>query len=542
MQNKWAGQIVQTLVDQGVTYMVFGSGYRLSPVLVAALRHPKVVLNHQVDERGAAYRALGWARATKTAAAVLTTSGTAVANVLPAVTEASLDRVPLLVISADRPLEMLDCGANQTMDQSRLFGLYLRHFHNLSLNEGVTDDAYLAASVSQACRLAQGPLPGPVQINCGWREPLEPDINSDADHLLASCHTISPNYCKANLPKELIELFQKGIQGLILAGSGLSERDAAAILQLAEALGWPVCPDVLSGLRLHSENANLLFYYEDMLQQGLLPPVKHILCFGRSFVSKKLHQWMVDLKPYVCVSVLDEAHRHDVHHRSTHHVRVAPALFCQTLVKDIKIKANASFVKELKKINQNCGHALAETYDISDHLEVAVHRRVIEDLDAESVLFVSNSLAIRYVDRYAPQVKRVIPVAANRGVSGIDGVVSTALGFAEGHHKAMTLLIGDLALLYDLNALQAVASSDIPIRIVVINNNGGGIFSKLPMKQALTEEEFDELYQTPHYSDFQENSAAFHLDYVCVDSLEALGEIYREAQQEEQTLVIEVKV
>lgn len=543
MQQLWAQQLVESLVQQGVTWAVFGSGYRLTPLLVALRQNPHISLHHHMDERGAAFRALGWARATGKPALVVTTSGTAVANLLPAIAEAYLDRVPLIVMTADRPGELLHCGANQAMDQLHIFGHYVKHFVNLSLTESGTTDRYLSSAIAQACRYATMSQPGPVHINCAWREPLEPTAENVARPALQTCQTIEPNYRKMSLPADLVDLFQKNTPGYLLVGSGLSDRDGQAILQLSEALGWPVLPDVLSGLRFHPEHPHLLFFYEELLRNQQLPQVNTVIAFGRRFVSKSIHDWLSQSSVETYVEVVDDGQSFSVGHGATHHFSGPVHLFCQTLAKDIKAKANPQFVAELKKNNQAIGHQWVERYDRSENVcDVSYVRALLAEHSKDRGLFVSNSLPIRLVDRFAPQVKHRIGVAANRGASGIDGILSTALGYAQGLNRPTTLLTGDMAFLYDVNALQAIAQSEVPLCIVVLNNNGGGIFEKLPIKQALSEEDFNFLYQTPHDADLRELAAAFMIDYVAIDQLETFARLYRDVQNEDQTIVMDVSL
>ncbi|OED37699.1 2-succinyl-5-enolpyruvyl-6-hydroxy-3-cyclohexene-1-carboxylic-acid synthase [PVC group bacterium (ex Bugula neritina AB1)] len=541
MQDNWAKQIIQTLVDHSVRFMVFGSGYRLTPLLLKAMEHKEVELRHHLDERGAAYRALGWAKATGQTAAVLTTSGTALANTLPAVIEASMDAIPLLVISADRPLEEMHCGANQTIDQTHLFGSHVRHFLNLSLNEGYTHGDYLNASVAQAFRLTQEPVAGPVHINCAWREPLEPDLKpSDKTDENFSVKEVVSVSKKISLPKDISDLFFGDQMGFIFVGSGISLQDQKAILKLAETLEWPICPDLLSGLRLRPEHSHILFSYQKLLFEDNNFSPKKLLFFGQRFVSKEVHKWVKAQNVETCVYVSPAPYRYDVHNRVTHHVLAKPHLFCQALASSLKKNKDDSSLKKWKKKNRDLEIAVKKEYDKLSNMGISVVRSLLDFSKKERVLFVGNSLAVRYMDRHAPVVKKHISISSNRGASGIDGIVSTALGFAEGHEKPLTLLIGDLSFLYDLNALQHLKDFEKSFCFVVLNNNGGGIFEQLPIRDKVDQETYEKLYQTPHALTFREFAVSFDIDYAQVQTLESFQEIYEQAQIYEQRILIEV--
>lgn len=545
----WGALIVEELRRQGVEHFVIAPGSRSGPLVAAAARGG-VRTAIWIDERGAAFHALGLARASGVPAAVITTSGTAVASLLPAVVEASLDGVPLVLLTADRPPELRDVGANQTIEQRGIFGGYLRWSFDLPCPDDRLPARMALTAADEAVRRALHEA-GPVQLNCPFREPLAPGAvpwergclegtafweTSGIPFTILEPGGDEP---EAATVEELATMLAGATRGLLVTGA-LEPAERVAVLELAEKLGWPWVTDVRSQLRL-GVRANCHLPHLDRLfaadPERWRPDV--VLQLGGSITSKRL-QTFLDRGDAAQHLLIDAGRRRiDPGHRVTRRIDGRPCSWALALARALAARGNAEAGEELRSLHDGLELAMETGIEAGGMLsEPWVARWLTRRMDPEHGLFLSSSLPVREVDDYGALDGPPLRVAANRGASGIDGVIASAAGFARGSGRPCTLLIGDLAFLHDLNALAMLGEAIPALTIVVLNNGGGGIFSFLPIAEH--REVFSPLFDTPHAFRFEGVSRGFGLRYALAESRPAFEEAYAGAIESGGHAVVEV--
>ena len=554
----WARAIVDELVASGVDAVVVSPGSRSTPLTMAADRHEELHCFSQLDERSAAYFALGRARRTGRVTPLICTSGTAAANYHPAVMEADRARVPLLALTADRPPELRDSGANQTADQEKLYGDSVRLYADLP--EPAAADRTLRSlrtTVDRAVAVAEGADPGPVHLNVPFAKPLEPtpvpgDVPDDLDPTAATGRSGpfvdvtpgTPEPDEAGL-RELAAALETD-RGVIVAGPadppGL---DPEAVTALSHATGYPILADPLSGLRFggHTRVAPVLGAYDaylsgavagpDETQRGWDDPTV-VLRLGASPTSKRLRTYLAatDADQHV----VDPTGRwREAAFTATNLVVAEPSRLCARLARLIGGGGGDPAWREQWLRAERIATALHRGDPSSVAADIAaagtggdvptdVHEGTVLQTVAEAVpdpatVFVSNSMPVRDLDRFVPPSTTNLTALGNRGVSGIDGIVSSALGAGSATTDDLTLVVGDLALYHDSNGLLAVDRCAVDVTIVLINNDGGGIFHKLPVESF--DPPFTDSFKTPHGLAFEPLSTLYGLEYVRIDAREA---------------------
>lgn len=546
----WARLVIETCVAQGVGVFVVAPGSRSTPLVRAILadEHAEAVL--WLDERGAAFHALGHARATGRPAAVVTTSGTAVANLLPAAVEATADGVPLLLLTADRPAELVDVGANQAIRQAGLFGEHVRHAVDLPPPDPTAPLRRGASHVARALALARMAPRGAVHVNVRLREPLAPtrvafpaeavsDLDADRPAPWRSATHLLPR--GAALGRDRARLFSRWLDGAhgVVVAAGPCPADVGA---LAERLGWPLLADLRSGHRLGRDRDVFCPHLDRLLGTAARPDV--VLQLGGRPTSKRYGQWLDEAAGARVVVVDDQLAWADPSGRTVEHVlappeRVVDELLAHALEEGLDERRPPAAVVELDRAIDT---AIDETLDLAPDdplVEPAVARWLSARIDPAHALFVSNSLPVRMLQAFARRDGPEVPVGLNRGASGIDGIVSTAAGFAAGADRPTTVLLGDQALLHDLNALAGLArGGGPPLTLLVVNNGGGGIFHTLPV--ATHADLVTPWLDARHDLDFESVCHGFGLPYRRVSTPEELEGCYEEAAQAGEHAVLEV--
>lgn len=520
IQATFCATLVDEWVRGGVTDAVVCPGSRSTPMAIALAADDRVAVHVHHDERAGGFLALGLGLASGRPALVLTTSGTAAVELHPAVVEAHQASVPLIVLAADRPPELHHVGAPQTIDQIHLFGGATRWF----ADPGVPDEAgrsswraLAARSVAEATTGAAGP--GPVHLNLAFREPLAgvagdlPVGRSDG----APWHTTVGRRAAVDRfgTARLTELLDAD-RGVIIAGDGAG--DPEIVLALAAATGWPVLADPRSGCRLPV--SGVVAAFDAVLRHGptaasLRPDV--VLRLGAPPASKVLAQWVAGSG---AVEVAVDAHGRwfDAAHTAAHVLHADPGAACQALLRLVGGRAdvNAAWVGAWASAEDAAQGAIDAVLAAHEEpTEPGIARTVASALPAGATLVVSSSMPVRDLEWYAAP-RSDLRVLSNRGANGIDGVVSTAVGAAlaakaEGSGAPTAVLIGDVAFLHDTNALLGLAARDVDLTIVVVDNDGGGIFSFLPQAEALERARFEQLFGTPHGADLTLLAAAHNL-------------------------------
>lgn len=519
----WGTLIIEELVRHGIERFCISPGSRSTPLTAAAARNPDAECNVFPDERAAAFFALGFARSAGKPAALICTSGTAVANYFPAVIEASVDHQPMIVLSADRPFELLETGANQTIRQHGIFGSYARWYSELpEPSEKIPVNALLS-TVDYAVRQSLGTSPGPVHLNLPFREPFDPvDIPPDSpwtrtldlwrkEHEPLSSFTFYRKTAEAVTVSRIRKLLTDASSPLLVAGHLDTKADAEAVLNLARALKIPMYTDISSQLRMCRDNEPLQpLLLSERFTSRFKPDL--VLHFGGKIVGKRLAATIKRWTPKHFIVIKKHPSRYNPDHNVTWQIEASPEDFAGRLVSTIDRKnrnglsLHALSIEIEKELDAYCSSEKALT-------EISTARIVSEIIPEYHGLFLANSMPIRDMDAYtALRENGAIPrFGMNRGASGIDGNIATAAGFAQGLGSPVTLVIGDISFLHDLNSLTLLRTMKHPLHIVVINNNGGGIFSFLPI--AKQKDIFETHFATPQQYNIRSAAETFGIPY-----------------------------
>ncbi|WP_442937564.1 2-succinyl-5-enolpyruvyl-6-hydroxy-3-cyclohexene-1-carboxylic-acid synthase [Nostoc sp.] len=528
----WAYILTETLKRLGLTCVIICPGSRSTPLAVAfAEQIPEIEAISILDERSAAFFALGQAQATGRPVVLLCTSGTAGANFYSAVIEASYSRVPLLVLTTDRPPELRDCHSGQTVDQLRLYGNYPNWQTELALpSADMGMLAYLRQMVIHSWERAQTPTKGPVHLNIPFRDPLAPlPDGTDLSYLQSQfqpeeffagiTNPCPMPHAPCPIPKE----WKECDRGIIIAGVAQPQQPqeyAKAIAQLSQTLKWPVLAEGLSPVRNYAElNPYLISTYDLILRNQQLAKQlapKMVIQVGEMPTSKELRNWIDATQPRRWVIDNSDQNLDPLHGRTTH-LRIS--------VEDIKAEErNLSFSSDYGKkwcdaeakvrlvVDQTMGK-------IDEIIESKAAWLISQILPPETPLFIANSMPVRDVEYFWKPNNLGVRSYFNRGANGIDGTLSTALGIAH-RQQSSVMLTGDLALLHDTNGFLIRNKFVGHLTIVLINNNGGGIFEMLPI--AKFDPPFEEFFGTPQDIDFAQLCATYNVQHELITSWQQL--------------------
>ncbi|HEX9133977.1 MAG TPA: 2-succinyl-5-enolpyruvyl-6-hydroxy-3-cyclohexene-1-carboxylic-acid synthase [Ktedonobacteraceae bacterium] len=528
----YAVVFVDELQRSGVRNVVICPGSRSTPLAMAFAAQPGIRSWMHVDERSAAYFGLGMAKQLRQPVALLCTSGTAAANFLPALVEAKLTHVPLLVLTADRPHELRDNGAPQSIDQNRLYGTYAKWFVEVALPEA-TDAAlrYIRTTAARATASAQAIPAGPVQLNFPFREPLTPEpIPGQSLPPLEQRDPTAWQGRPGNIPYievraapldapaagttgNLMDMLRRAQRGLIIAGPNDDPKLTAPLVQLARRLGYPILADPLSQLRCGEHDRSMVlssydaFLRSDSFIESAQPEL--ILRFGAMPASKPL---LLFLKRYAsCPLVVIDGNGgwEEPTQLACELIHANPAALCQNLLTVLEAREELQPARPQAWLNMWQGtdkitqQALQNAIvDFNKLFEGRVFIELANLLPHGTTLYTGNSMPVRDLDTFFWSSNQHIRIMGNRGANGIDGIVSSALGASavSGQHEPTVLVLGDLSFFHDLNGLLAARLHQLNLTIVLINNDGGGIFSFLP--QAAYPEHFEQLFGTPTGLDF----------------------------------------
>ncbi|QDW84945.1 2-succinyl-5-enolpyruvyl-6-hydroxy-3-cyclohexene-1-carboxylic-acid synthase [Staphylococcus pasteuri] len=495
------------LYAYGVREVVISPGSRSTPLAIALEAHSNIKTWIHPDERSAAFFALGLIKGSERPVAILCTSGTATANYTPAIAESQISRIPLIVLTSDRPHELRSVGAPQAINQVNMFSNYVNFQFDMPIADGTTN---MLDTIHYQMQIASqylfGPHKGPIHFNLPFREPLTPNL--DRTELLKSESKTLPHYQKMIDVMPIKEKIEKD-KGLIIVGD-MQHQEVDQILSYATENDLPVLADPLSQLR-RNNHPNVITTYDLLYRAGMDWEVDFVIRVGKPVISKKLNQW---LKATSAFQILVQ---------NNDKIDVFP------VPPDVSYEISANdFFRSLKNnqpINRKAWIERWQTLEkqarieINDYLqhatdEAAYVGELISKLTKQDALFVSNSMPVRDVDNLL--FNSEAEIYANRGANGIDGVVSTALGMAV--HKHVTLLIGDLAFYHDMNGLLMSKLNNIHLNVILLNNDGGGIFSYLPQKSSASEY-FERLFGTPTGLDFEHAALLYEFNFKRFNTL-----------------------
>jgi 2-succinyl-5-enolpyruvyl-6-hydroxy-3-cyclohexene-1-carboxylate synthase len=525
--------IIGELVGSGVREVIVCPGSRSTPLALAARADSGLRVRVLLDERSAGFFALGLARASRTPVAIVVTSGTAVANLLPAVVEASLARVPLVLLTADRPPELRGRGAPQTIDQVGIFGGHVRWASDLPMLDGSPETRrHVRSLIGRAVAMARAGPAGPVHLNIGFREPLVPSAALGPLETHGGDGEASEDFGRfvavlagdpALPPTELAELaarLRSTARGLIVAGPQDDPALPGALARLARSTGWPIIADPLSGVRCGAHDRTMVISHGDHLvrpgpwRDAHLPEL--VLRFGATTTSKPMLTLLEQVRP--AQIVVDGE-------RTWSEPAIIPTTFVQADATgtalgladalglrdsephDSPVRTVSSWAAEWCEADRVADMALndwlAQVEARSEPFEGMPFSMLGALLPDGAMLWAGNSMPVRDMDDWLSGSDRAIRPLSNRGANGIDGVVSTALGAAAADLGPVVLVVGDLSFLHDLNALVTARLHGLSATIVLIDNDGGGIFSFLPQATTIAPEiglpdHYEELFGTPH--------------------------------------------
>lgn len=538
---------VAELVQTGIKDVVVSPGSRSTPMAMVLAEHPEINIHIHVDERSAAFFALGIAKATNKPVAILCTSGTAAANYFPAIVEARYSRVPLLVFTADRPHELREVGAPQAIDQIHLYGQHVKWFADMALPENNKEMIRYARTVcARAAAIAMQAPAGPVHLNFPFREPLIPKL----DEITFQLEERPNGYVKVRngeltIPEDEIREISFKLneykKGIIVCGNIEDEQFAQAVTELSDALKFPILADPLSQLRSGKHQLeNIVESYDTFLRNEDAKPYLQpdvILRFGAMPVSKALTIFLKENHQAEQFVIDGAGGWRDPSSLSTEMIFCNETIFCEKLLSLSETRESVEFLEKWLDVNNLTKANMSLIKDSYKLSEGRLFYQLEEMLPEGATLFVGNSMPIRDLDSFFLNNNKSIKVMANRGANGIDGTVSTALGAAL-YSKPLYLVLGDLTFFHDLNGLVAAKLYDIDIRIIVVNNNGGGIFSFLPQSQH--PKYFELLFGTPLNLEFEHAVRMFNGKFTKVKDWEHLGELMNQSTEVKGLNVYEV--
>ena len=554
LNERWGELIIEELVRHNTECFCISPGSRSTPLTVAVAKNPRAKSVIFFDERAAAYYALGHARASGRPAVLICTSGTAAANYLPAVIEASVEQIPLLVMTSDRPPELRDTGANQAINQTFLFGTHVRWFFDPGCPCPEFNTEALLSTIDHAVSKTCRPLSGPVQLNFPFREPFfenaKNETNSKVEKILEQKVYVQNTAFRKIIPDaEIKALLSKRPESGILSIGRVPVDSIDALRKLAEELAWPVFADVTSGLRLGENCPNRITYYDQLLIEELnsakwgIEAVWHI---GFPPTSKRwLTHWENNPAAQM-VWIADHAERHDQSHNFRWRIESGITEFCEQVVCELRLEESVRVIPlktqqwlqasaKVETVMEQHFPLKSEQKEIDDF---ALTRRLTEIIPETHGFFIGNSIPVRAVDMLGTGKGADIPTALNRGASGIDGLIASACGYSSGLQRPVSLLIGDLSAMHDLNSFKLLAESPEPVLVVLLNNHGGGIFSFLPVVRQT--DIFETFFGTPHSNDFLSVAEMFGLNYFRPDSISGFVKDYQQAVRENKSAVIEI--
>ena len=501
------------LYAYGVREVVISPGSRSTPLAIAFEAHPNIKTWIHPDERSAAFFALGLIKGSERPVAILCTSGTAAANYTPAIAESQISRIPLIVLTSDRPHELRSVGAPQAINQVNMFANYINFQFDMPVADGSQE---MLNTINYQMQIASqylyGPHRGPIHFNLPFREPLTPDLEMTEN--LKSEHKILPHYQK-NIDIQDIKNVLKDKKGLIIVGD-MQHQAVDQILTYATIHDLPILADPLSQLRKFN-HPNVITTYDLLYRSHLNIDVDFIIRVGKPVISKKLNQWLTRTNAFqILVQNNDKI---DVFPTPPHiSYEISANDFFRSLVNEPTVNRK-DWIERWQSIEAQSRKAITQHMSQATD-ESAFVSTLIQKLTKDDALFVSNSMPIRDVDNLLFDSE--VEVYANRGANGIDGVISTALGMAV--HKRVTLLIGDLAFYHDMNGLLMAKLNDIHINVVILNNDGGGIFSYLPQKTA-AEQYFERLFGTPTGLNFEYTAMLYDFSFKRLNNITDFSQV-----------------
>ncbi|MRH44781.1 2-succinyl-5-enolpyruvyl-6-hydroxy-3-cyclohexene-1-carboxylic-acid synthase [Aquibacillus halophilus] len=547
--TRYVANFVDELYRSGLTDVVISPGSRSTPLAMTFAEHPNIQHWVNLDERSAAFFALGMAKQQNRAVAIVCTSGTAAANYYPAIVEAYYSRVPLLVLTADRPHELRDVGAPQAIEQIKMYGEYVKWFHEMALPDDTPSLLeYVRGKASRSINTAVGGNPGPVHLNFPFREPLLPDFSINdlwGEQNVSAYHYYSDGERRLNEGQLdfLISQIAEYQNGIIVCGPQMSDGLVKKIIELSKCWCLPIFADPLSQLRAGKhDKENVIEGYDAILKSKQIRDKLNpdfIIRFGAMPVSKPYLLFLKEKKNTLhFVIEHHEGYREPVG-LPAQFIFADPILLCQDLMSSGRLSFDQNWLKTMLNMNEVTKQSLLQETSEQVFTEGHIIKYLSESVPDQSIIYVGNSMPIRDMDTFFMNTPKQLKIVANRGANGIDGLTSSALG-AAAHGEKVTLIIGDLSFFHDFNGLLLAKQYRVNLTVVLINNNGGGIFSFLPQATNNTEH-FEVLFGTPMDIDFEHIVTMYGGNYSNPTSWSEFQQLLAQSHQQAGLSVIEVQ-
>jgi len=510
LNRRQAVQLVETALALGLRHAVLSPGARNTPIVLALhdahQAGQDITLHSVIDERAAGFFALGIARRTDTPVLLSCTSGSAAANYFPAIVEASAGQVPLLVITADRPAELQDCGAPQAMPQVDLYGTHARYSVSLEAPEDREDIATVAKATQMAWQAATGLAPGPAHINLRFRKPLwTPDAVPFTPVAIGSSNAQRPTLSQTEFIRLQEEINHR--RGVIVVGTDASQRvPPQAVIRLATALGWPILADPVNSLRFGMEGP-IVRHHDALLRSESFQTKQQpeiALVIGGTTSSRPL-ETMLRSTPSIVINDTDRNWNPWGSVRWTLKADIGQVADALEDAQPRPTPLDGSWCADWLSADAAAKMAIQSACS-QDLWEGSIAHHMVANLPHNALLRIASSMPIRDIDGFAVDSGVAIDVSSNRGVNGIDGTIATTFGEAAVHEGPVAVLMGDLSFIHDAASLLTAPHPRQPTVLTVVNNGGGGIFGFLPMKDHPTG--FEPWYITPHDHDIHAISTA----------------------------------
>ena len=557
--NEYIAALVDEFYQLGVRHAVFSPGSRSTTMAMLFKEHEGFETYMNIDERSASFMALGIAKAHKEPTVLVCTSGSAVAHYLPAILEAQYSGIPLIVLSADRPHTLLHVGAPQTVDQHKIFGTAVNYFEELAVPQESHYYTYPRQVARKAYMKAMDTKKGPVHINVPLFEPLVPELSRN--HFEAgrsSFKVVKPNYSSVfgcdnrnNLThinnvidvahnndstKEINNLLERYERILILAGPQIDIDETSTIRSFGESLQAPILADPLSNVRGCGISEVVISTYDALLAgQALWNELKPdcVIQFGQIVVSKRVQQMIASWTDVEYIEVNPTMDSMNPTGKTTMHVQASIDVFTHLYGKN---NSSDEYLKIWQRLEQEGKKQLSLAIDEPHCFEGRTIRELQEYIPEDGQVFIANSMTIRDFDYFWFSGESKAVLYGNRGVNGIDGTISTALGLAV-NGRPTYLVTGDLSLFHDLNGLAVAKTHNLNLTIILHNNDGGGIFEYLPQKGT---KHFDYLFSTSQGLDYSGVAKLYGCGYTKISSPNELSSVLANVSQETGVHIIEI--
>lgn len=550
----WSSLIIDEFIKNKITHFYLSPGMRNAPVIAALSHfekfHPELRLYLCMDERAAAYRALGYSKSTGKPSVLVCTSGTAMANYMPAVVEAKKSNLPLIVLSADRPPELTFCDDNQTMDQTKFYGSYVQGEMGLGAPSVEISPLALTSSLSNLIHKSLYPQKGPVHFNCAFREPLEKtaqalpsayvklaedQINRSGPctRYMSSSTTPSPEDLD-----EIASLLKNSRSGLLVIGSLNPYDETEEVKTFIKKLNWPVYFDVSSSLKYSfnlTDNALPTFDHPEVQEALVKNPPETVFHIGGRLTSKHYYSFLKQVPSINLVTLSRNIEKED----PSHHTKMRINADINSSIRALNGLLPGSMPAKKLEIDFNAfTRQKIQLIDEGPLAYPSISKTIIDKIKNDSVLYIGNSTVVRSFDAYFSHDNRKnLTIATNRGVSGIEGFLASSIGFIDGKQKEVYLIIGDVAFIHDLNSLYFLKDLKIPLKIILINNDGGGIFTLLPIHK---EEDVLKYITSPHGQSFEKAAGLAGISYLPVRNREELNTKLQVLQESSSHALMEI--